>query len=197
MSLLRNSAGAFVVLCLAVTVTEGGPGFVETKITPSDGILGDIFGVNVEAGDNTFVVGASLHDESCPSTTPNCNTGSAYVFEKRGESWVQTAKLTASDAAASDFFGAQVILSGNIAVISATGVDFSCPPADLNCRPGAVYVFERLGGAWLEVAKLTASDAAARDVFGIEAAVAGNTIVVGANRNDDVCTHDSPLFSKT
>ena len=80
-------------------------------------------------------------------------------------------KLTASDAV---LLGASVAVSGDTAVVSATG---------------AAYVFQRdQGGAdnWGEVKKLTASDAEAGDSlgFGVSVAIAGDSIVVGAICDD-------------
>ena len=53
---------------------------------------------------------------------------------------------------------------------------------------GSAYVFQRdHGGAnnWGEVAKLTAADAAAGDLFGISVALHGDTALVGARLDDD------------
>ncbi len=49
---------------------------------------------------------------------------------------------------------------------------------------GSAYVFVRVGGVWPEQAKLTASDAAEDDRFGISVAVSGGTAVVGARFGD-------------
>ena len=46
-------------------------------------------------------------------------------------------------------------------------------------------MFERHGGGWNEVAKLTASDAASIDLFGFSVAISGNAIVVGAQGDND------------
>ena len=45
---------------------------------------------------------------------------------------------------------------------------------------GSAYVFVRSGGTWTQQEKLTASDAAAGDQFGVSVAVSGDTAVVGA-----------------
>ena len=50
---------------------------------------------------------------------------------------------------------------------------------------GSVYVFTRAGAVWRQQAKLTAADGAAGDVFGISIALSGDTIVVGADLNDE------------
>ena len=46
-------------------------------------------------------------------------------------------------------------------------------------------MFVRNGTTWTEEAKLTASDEAAFDDFGISVSVSGDTVVVGAFQDDD------------
>ncbi len=70
-------------------------------------------------------------------------------------------KLTASDAAAFDYFGWSVALSGDTALVGANRAD------DAGTSSGSAYVFVRSGTSWTEQAKLTASDGAAGDGFGI------------------------------
>jgi hypothetical protein len=56
-----------------------------------------------------------------------------------------------------------------------------------NSHQGSAYVFERnMGGpnAWGPLTRLTASDGATSDQFGWDAAVAGDTVVVGAPYHD-------------
>ena len=57
--------------------------------------------------------------------------------------------------------------------------------ADNGSDSGSAYVFMRTGTTWTEQAKLTASDGAAVDEFGVSVAIAGDTIVVGAWQDDD------------
>ena len=49
------------------------------------------------------------------------NTGAAYVFERSGGSWPQTAKLVADDAARYANFGYSVAVSGDLIVVGAWG----------------------------------------------------------------------------
>ena len=85
------------------------------------------------------------------------------------------AKLTAADAAADDDFGISVAIDGNTVVVG---------PSTRAPVPGSVYIFRTTdGGATAaQVAKLTASDAAAMDFFGYSVAIDGGTIVVGPTR---------------
>ena len=56
---------------------------------------------------------------------------------------------------------------------------------------GAVYVFTKPAAGWTsstESAKLTATDGAAGDEFGISVAIDGDTVVTGAYRDDSMAT---------
>ena len=88
-------------------------------------------------------------------------------------------KLTASDAAEQDRFGSSVAISGDILVVGSPFDD------DAGSLSGSAYVFQRDGHGWSEVAKLRAADAATNDLFGDSVAISGQTIVVGASRDDD------------
>ncbi|HKQ47427.1 MAG TPA: thrombospondin type 3 repeat-containing protein [Phycisphaerae bacterium] len=101
------------------------------------------------------------------------------VFVRTGGMWTQQQELTASDAALNDFFGRSVAVSGDTAVIGAYGDDHGGEN-----DAGSAYVFIRTGGVWSQQAKLTASDAAEEDWFGVSVAVSGDTAVVGAYSDD-------------
>ncbi|WP_166404942.1 hypothetical protein [Desulfonema ishimotonii] len=154
--------------------------WIQTKLTASDGTTGDHFGYSVSVSGDTAVVGAYFHD-----TSSNLNQGAAYVFEKSGTGWtdmIETAKLTASDGAAYDYFGYSVSISGDTAVVGAYGHN-----TNGNWEQGAAYVFEKPGTGWgdmTQTAKLIASDGAADDYFGFSVSVSGDTAVVGADGHD-------------
>ncbi len=94
---------------------------------------------------------------------------------------VEEVKLLADDGAPNDFFGFNVALSGDTAVIGATKVDDDIRGVDV----GAAYVFTRSGNSWHQQAKLTADDGAAKDEFGGKVALSGDTAVIGAMFQDD------------
>jgi hypothetical protein len=119
------------------------------------------------------VVGAYGHDDA------GSDSGSAYVFVRSGGVWTEQTKLTASDAAASDYFGRSVSVSGDTVVVGAYGND------DVADLAGSAYVFVRAGGVWTEQTKLTASDAAAIDLFGQSVSVNGDIVAIGAYRDSD------------
>lgn len=90
-------------------------------------------------------------------------------------------KLTASDGVTFDMFGFSVAVSGSTAVVGARGDSIGSTSFGFQ---GAAYVFNRQGGSWAEVQKLTASDGTAGDSFGWSVAFSGSTIVVGAPFDD-------------
>jgi len=90
----------------------------------------------------------------------------------------QQQKLTAADGAAVDRFGAAVVLSGDTAVIGASSDDVT------GADQGSAYVFTRSGAVWTQSRKLTANDGAANENFGFSVALSGDTLAVGASRDE-------------
>ncbi len=153
-----------------VFVRSGGVWSQQQKLTASDATADDNFGFSVALSGDTAVVGAWADD-----TAAGADAGSAYVFVRSSGVWSQQQKLTASDSAAGDQFGSSVALDGNTAVVGA--------PSDETAAglfAGSAYVFVRSGSVWSQQQKLTASDAAASDDFGISVSLSGDTAVVGA-----------------
>jgi len=146
----------------------------QQKLIASDGAEGDRFGASVAIDGNTIVVGAG----DC-EIGANLNQGAAYVFVRSGTVWTQQQKLTASDGAPIDFFGANVAISGETIIVGAIEADVGATGDS-----GAAYVFVRSGTVWTQQQKLTASDGANGDNFGA-VAISGNTALVSA-KNDDV-----------
>jgi hypothetical protein len=107
------------------------------------------------------------------------------VFEKPTTGWAdmtETAKLTAGDGAAYDFFGWSVAISGDTVVVGAYQDSIG-----LNFNQGSAYVFVKPTGGWTtmtQTVKLTAIDPDAGDRFGYSVAISGDTMVVGAYGDD-------------
>src|SRR6266851_5100778 len=163
MSLAQAPAGLQAVVRRTLRAPAGpaGRAVQQAKLTASDGVPGDTFGVSVAISGSTAVVGASFK---------NSQTGAAYVFVRSGTAWSQQAMLTASDGFSFDRFGTSVAIFGPTVVVGAFGQ---------NSETGAAYVFVRSGTAWHQQAKLTASDGK-RGSFGNSVAISGSTMVVGA-----------------
>ncbi len=153
----------------AIRNTQGWDGaqWLETKLTASDGLIGDEFGYSVamSADANSVVVGAYRADS---------NKGSAYVFGWDGTQWGEIKKLIASDGAVGDDFGISVATSasGNSVIIGAAFDD---------SRKGSAYVYGWDGIQWVEQ-KLTADDGVDGDYFGQSVTMNGDgsSALVGA-----------------
>ncbi len=145
-----------------VFVRSNGNWVQQAKLNASDGASGDNLGISVSVNGDTALVGASSQASA---------QGAAYVFVRSGTSWTQQAKLTASDGASGDQFGASVSVMADTAAVGSPG---------RGSRQGGAYVFVRTGGNWTEQAKLAASDGAAGDSFGNSVSVSGDTVAIGA-----------------
>ncbi len=145
----------------------------QAELTASDGAADDHFGYSVAlSGDGTTaLVGAPYN-----TVNGNSNQGAVYVFTLSSGNW-SGQKLTATDGATGDYFGASVALSsaGTTALVGALG-------HTVNGRnQGDAYVFTYSSGSWAQQ-ELTALDGAAGDSFGESVALSsdGTTALVGA-----------------
>ena len=148
-----------------IFVRNGSSWTQQAKLTAADG-AGGFFGQSVSIDGDYAIVGAYA-DESL--------RGSAYIFVRNGTNWSQQAKLLASDGTSGDFFGYSVSISGNYAIVGAYGD---------NSYSGSAYIYKRVSVFWSEQAKLTASDGAAYDDFGISVAIDGDYAIIGADSDD-------------
>jgi hypothetical protein len=145
----------------------------QAKLTASDAQASDNFGSTVSVYGDTVAVGANLEDSAAT------NAGAAYVYVRSGTTWTQQAKLTASDGQTPDEVGRWVSLYGDTLVAGAYRESNSG-----GSSAGSAYYFARSGTTWTQKAKLTASDGQASDYFGWGVSVYGDTVVVGAYRED-------------
>jgi hypothetical protein len=148
----------------------------------------DKFGFSVAISGDTIVVGAIAENNSPGSV------GAAYVFTRSAGAWSQQAYLKASNSGGNDNFGWSVAISGDTVVVGAVGEESNATgvngvPSN-NDAPGsgAAYIFTRSAGVWSQQAFLKASNTGATDQFGISVAVSGDTVVVGAQREDSNAT---------
>lgn len=159
----------------------------------------DVFGGDLALAEdgNTMLVGAAGEDSAAEGINGDANdnsapdTGAAYIFERSGEAWMQTAYLKAEHTDDNDTFGSAVALSadGQTAVVSAlfedsdgTGIDGDLDN-NLRSNSGAVYLFSKVGGSWVQQHTFKASDATTNGTFGFECALSadGHTLAVAGS----------------
>jgi len=170
----RTTTPAVVQGSAYVFVASGPSWSQQAKLLPNDPQNNAHFGSVVGLSGETAAIGAP----SGYLTVQGANQGAAYAFVRSGTSWAQEAKLTASDAAVADMLGYSIAIDADTIVAGAPFRD------DLGSNSGAAYVFVRSGSTWSQQAKLLASDGAAGDQFGGSVTIQGDTLVVGAPRDD-------------
>jgi len=157
----------------------------ETEVTAPDGAANDEFGVSVgltascDPGDPEddatwprLIVGAWSAD-----LPGKVDAGAAYIYRRdpTSDEWSFEAKLIALDGAASNQFGRSVSIDGSLAVVGAW--------QHLSNR-GAIYVFRRNGGTWIQESKLLAADGTIGDGLGVGVAIDGDRVIGGAWGDD-------------
>lgn len=141
-----------------------------TKLTASDAAPDDHFGTSVAISGDMAIVGASGASNG---------SGSAYIFMRNQngqDQWSQLKKLTANDAMDYHYFGNSVAIDGDVAIV---GSYFDSHAGD---GSGSAYVFTQNQGGdpWIQVKKLTASDASSFNFFGKSVAISGDLTIIGA-----------------
>ncbi len=153
-----------------VFVQTGGVWSFEAQLDAPDAATQDNFGLALCLRGTTAVIGAPGDD------LVSSNEGSAYVFERGSGGWAFSTKLTASDATDLDAFGWNIALSGNTLAIGA----WNAGPSP-SYQPGAVYLFDRSGGPWVQTDKLQPTSLTAFSIFGASVALQPDRLVVGAS----------------
>jgi hypothetical protein len=103
----------------------------------------------------------------------------------------ETYTLVPSDGEAEDYFAASIAVDDGTMVVASMGDD------DNGEGAGSAYVFTRNGTIiWTETTKLLPLDGEAGDTFGAEGAIAidGDTMVIGAARDNDLGVHTGSVY---
>ena len=159
--------------CVFIWERSGGEWILQETLVASDGSLSDWLGISCDIDNDTVIAGA---DYASPEGISHA--GAAYVFVRSGGIWSEQGKLVASDAAANDWFGHRVAISGDWAIVGAPKDD------DSFNNSGSVYVFHRDGsGVWSQTQKLNASDPGGGDLFGHDVTIDGAIALIGAQYN--------------
>jgi len=150
---------AWIALSSVVSAQGGWEWPWNATFEPQDAAADKRFGSPISSAGDTVLVAAPRDDHAGTSS------GAAYVFVRSGTSWIQQAKLTASDAAAGQIFGGSISLDGNTALVGGWDTD-------------GAYVFSRTGSAWSQRQKLASATPGTQE--GLSVSVSGDTAAVGA-----------------
>jgi hypothetical protein len=116
------SGAAYVFVRSGTTWTQ------QAYLKASNTGAGDFFGNSICISADTVVVGASYEESNATGVNGNQNdnsafSGAVYVFVRSGTTWTQQAYLKGFNSEYADFFGQSVSVSGNTAVVGASGED--------------------------------------------------------------------------
>lgn len=190
-----NSGAVYVFTRNAGTWTQ------QACLKPSNGIPYDEFGRSVAVWEDTVVVGTPKEDSNTTgvNSTRDASTlsarayssGAAHVFVRHLGEWTEQAYLKGSNTDEDDRFGQSVAITEDCVVIGAPGEDspttgVNSTPDNHEPRSGAAYVFARQAGTWTQQAYLKASNTGRNHAFGQSVAVSGDTVVVGAYRENGI-----------
>jgi len=157
----------------------------EGEVVAPDGAANDEFGVSVGLS-----ASCDLGHSDDPASWPRLvvgawsadlpgkvDAGAAYVFRRHPttNAWEFESKLTALDSAASNQFGRSVAIDGDLVVVGAWQNGFN---------RGALYIFRRDAGGWVQESKLLASDGVMGDYLGTAVAIQGSRVIGGAYGDD-------------
>ncbi|MFG0329374.1 MAG: protein kinase [Phycisphaerales bacterium] len=156
-------------------------------VLPEDAADNDYFGAAVCLRDGLLFVGAHLAD------APEPQSGKVYVFERRGDEWLQTGVITPEESHTEDWFGISLAYSNGRLFVGAPRRD----AGDITNR-GTVFVFERGGGEaeWEQVASIEPQGEHAQTrhlCFGRQIEASGDLVVVsggsgnGRGVNSEAC----------
>ncbi len=164
------------LLCASFTDTASADPWIQTqKLSASDAGPSDWFGKALAIDGDFAIIGAP--DANAPAVP---SAGAAYIFQRIGSNWTQTAKLTAEDAAENDSFGAAVDIKQNYAIIGAPYAD----PCGYSSA-GAAYIFKFNGSNWTQIKKLIDPNTANLDNFGEAVAIDSTYALIGSSSDDD------------
>lgn len=136
-------------------------------VSPGQPVTSSLYGNSIDSDGQRLIVGAPTDDGVVQ------DSGAAYIYVRDESSWVLEAKLKPDQPSSFSSFGFDVAILGDIAIVGS--------PQDNQggSLAGAAYVFRRTGGAWLQEARLMASQPTPGQRFGTSVAATAGRAYIG------------------
>ncbi len=142
----------------------------------SDPAPGAQYGTAVAIDGTRLAVGAT------GDSRVGTRTGAAYVLDQNANGvWSEHAKLVADDGSAYDDLGWRISVAGDLIAVTAPSIGYQSNQQET----GRAYLFRRSGGLWAQVGRVTSPTAGSTDQFGSGCSTDGQSLVLGANLDDD------------
>ncbi len=140
----RMSAVALILLACLAKAAPASAQCHEQIILPSVSAVQDRFGERIAAGGNTLAVGSSGTTVHVP------HDGAVFIFERQAGAWIEAQVLTSGDPLQGQQFGHFLAMDGDTLMVWCARQSSALAP------PGgsAVYVFEKIGGGWMQTQRL-------------------------------------------
>jgi hypothetical protein len=134
------------------------------KLIPDPAPFGLRFGSSVSATGDLLAVGAPAR---------NNEIGSVFIYRRTPAGWTFQQRLVGPAAESGNYFANDVVAAdGWVAAGSGYNPD--------QRRPGSVQLYRWADGSWVADQRLQASNSRTSDQFGMDAAIEGDTLAVGA-----------------
>lgn len=173
-------ARAFVTILAPVALACATPGLAQREVQvlhghDAGGAPQQGFAHALALDGDTAVVGWLIDP-----TTPANGTGSAYFFERGPQGWARVARFYANPPGHTGLYGTPAV-SGDRAAVTTWAK---------SKKTGQVHFYERVGGAWQFDEKTKPADLEWDDEWGFSVAMEGDTLIVGAPKDDEKCPAD-------
>ena len=170
---------------------DGASWNIEQKLSPSDGGSSHSFGFSTSINDSILIIGAFGANNTVPSS------GAAYIFRRNGVNWTEEEILFQEDVGIDDWFGFDVAIEGNTAIVSALNND------EFVLNGGSIYLirYDEILDEWIPEFIHFANDGLLNWRYGFSCSLDGLEFVVGAPQATgstvksgavyqyDICTH--------
>mmetsp|Transcript_6000 Transcript_6000/g.7569 ORF Transcript_6000/g.7569 Transcript_6000/m.7569 type:complete len:1324 (-) Transcript_6000:217-4188(-) len=171
----NNSGSAYIF-----SASDGVTWVQKAKLKGIDANCG--FGRSVSMSYNLAIIGAFCDDYISGPT--DSGPGSVYIFSSSdGATWMQKAKVVASDSAEYDNFGYSVSFGDNQILVGA----YRDIPDGCSGQEGSAYIFSSTSSeTWVQKAKLMMNSfSCSDDLFGHSVSMGYSQCIIGARNNGD------------
>jgi len=188
---------ALCICMLTVVAQETSPKVLQSAyIKASNTGQADLFGFSIAIDGDVLAVAAENEASNATGVDGEQDdetarfSGAVYVYRNTEMGWVQEAYVKASNTQTPDQFGHALVLQGDLMAV--TAINESSDATGVNGNQGnnnasfsgAVYIFHRINGQWIQEAYLKASNTEAQDGFGWSLSLDGNRLAVGSLLED-------------